>query len=137
MHSITAPILLAGLLHDASRAHVIAAGDIATEFADLYVETQEALLSTATSLLAIVEPWCPATGSVPFADAVDWLAGHIHTAALANGPIHVPFESLSNKAQAFRRAQATHLLARFGFRDVPALGVRDGGDPARQSPPSA
>ena len=92
---------------------------------------------TATSLLAIVEPWCPATGSVPFADAVDWLAGHIHTAALANGPIHVPFESLSNKAQAFRRAQATHLLARFGFRDVPALGVRDGGDPARQSPPSA
>ena len=65
MHSITAPILLAGLLHDASRAHVIAAGDIATEFADLYVETQEALLSTATSLLAIVEPWCPATSSEP------------------------------------------------------------------------
>lgn len=137
MHSSTAPLLLAGLLHDASRAHVIAAGDTATEFADLHAETQEALLSTATSLLAIVEPWCPATGSVPFTDAVEWLAGHINAAAHANGPIRAPFESLSSEAQAFRRAQATHLLARFGFRDVPALGARNNGDPARQQPPRA
>lgn len=137
-------LLLAVHLHEAAREPAIkaAALDIAVgqaaefvEFADLNPEIRDLYTATAEHLLKRVEPWCPATDSTPRADAVDWLANHLTVAAHAGGPIRATFESLTSEGQEFRRAQATYLLARFGFRDAPALGARDNGDPARQSPP--
>lgn len=142
MQSEATIILLAGLLHEASRAHALASNDSGhpahfIEFADLDDGRHRDLLSTAASLLAAVEPWCPATGSKPLSDAVDWLADHITIAAHANGPIRATLAALPEEAQAFRRAQATYLLSRFGFKNAPSLGARDNGDPARQSPSAA
>lgn len=142
MQSEATIILLAGLLHEASRAPTLASNDSGhpahfIEFSDLNDGNHRGLLCTAASLLAVVEPWCPATSSKPLSDAVDWLANHITVAAHANGPIRATLAALPEEAKAYRRGQATYLLSRFGFRDVPALGTRDNGDPARTSPSAA
>ena len=142
MYSPTSILLFADLLHEANR-------DLSSdfvEFADLSDDIQRDCTATAANLLAVVHPWCPAAGSAPFADAVDWLARHISAAVMrtatqggakAEHVAMLAFDRLSDAGQAILRAQATYLLARFGFKDTPSLGARDNGDPARRSPSAA
>jgi len=158
MQSPLSTLLFAAIYHEGGRPSVAAGNTLAhsvgqarpfTEFADLEPDAQHGRMTTAGLILAAVEPWCPATGSQPLADAVDWLARIIHNAertAIENGWVviklnpprpWIPFDELPEVAQAGRRGQATYLLSRFGFRDVPALGSRDNGDPARTSPSAA
>ncbi len=139
-HTTATVLLLALLLHEAATDAAKFEKPInPVPFADLSATIQQSYSDIASNLLAVVEPWCPATSSEPYSDAVDWMARHISDAALRAGVndegIAGPFDGLSPEAQAFRRRQATYLLARFGFRDAPALGARGNGDPDRQPPP--
>lgn len=130
-HANLTLLLLALLIHEAGRAYAGAPSEAGhpgafVEFADLPAPARQGYLTTAANLLAVVEPWCAATGSKPLADAIEWLADHINTAdraSIDNGWTlstggWAPFADLSSDAQAFRRAQATYLLARFGFKNT-------------------
>jgi hypothetical protein len=123
-HAEITILLFALLLHEAGRAPTNAEqpGSF-VEFADLSENIQADYTAIAANLLNIVEPWRSAAGSKPFADAIDWLARHISDAAARAGVDgdragKTGFDSMAAPAQAFRRAQATYLLARFGFKDA-------------------
>lgn len=123
MHSENLPIhvlLFSLLLHEAACAAASAESREAVRvaYADLGDDARQEYIDTAKNLLAVIEPWCPAAGCMPLADAVDWLARHLAAAAVNDNDNRPSFDDMSPSAQAFRRNQATYLLARLGFRNA-------------------
>lgn len=90
--------------------------------------------ATEAELAKVVTTWLRTDGWSTFHE-IECRGGRADIVAVRRGLVWLVETKLRAGLEVL--AQATYLLARFGFRDVPALGARDNGDPARQSPPSA